>query len=145
MMDAMVKPRLVLAAVPPNMVGGMWPSVSGMIAAAYAAVDNVPPADLPVKLAEKFAVLWIAVDATDAIRAVLVTELRKTHRGLACYMAAASGESVEDWAYFKTTVENYARAEGCARVVLEGRRGWQKFFPDYHLTVVTLEKELSDA
>lgn len=145
MMDAMVKPRLVLAAVPPNMVGGMWPSVAARIAAAYAAVDNIAPVDLADRLAEGKAVLWIAVDAADVIRAVLITEFPTTHRGKSCYLTAASGESVEDWAHFKSTVEDYARQKGCARVVLDGRRGWQKFFPDYRLTVVTLEKELNDA
>ena len=40
------------------------------------------------------------------------------------------------------TIEQFARAEGCARVRMQGRRGWRRVFKDYSEPFITLEKNL---
>jgi hypothetical protein len=39
--------------------------------------------------------------------------------------------------------ETFAKAEGCAAIRIHGRRGWAREFPDYRLTRILLEKNLT--
>lgn len=150
-MDAVAgRGKIVVCAVSQKFVRGMWPMVVGRIRRAYEAVDNVMPPDLLERLVGGKAVLWIAVDGRDEICAAVVTEARITHRGTECCWVAAEGidigsDLVPTVSEFQRVVEEYARENRCARIVLEGRSGWRKFFPDYQLTLVTLEKDLSHA
>jgi len=39
-------------------------------------------------------------------------------------------------------IERHGRARGCSRVMLQGRLGWMRAFPDYALDCVTLMKDI---
>jgi hypothetical protein len=46
------------------------------------------------------------------------------------------------WRDCEDQIVRYARAEGCVKVVAEGRNGWARVLPGYHTARVYLEKVL---
>lgn len=68
-----------------------------------------------------------------------VTEVIDTPRGRVFHMVASAGEFRRE---LVEEAETWAITRGCAKVLTEGRPGWQRVLRDYRLTNVTLEKEL---
>jgi len=84
--------------------------------------------------------LWFALCDGEAAGAA-VTELVTTRStGRMCNIILCGGTSLRRWAHLKDAIEAYARAQGCTRVRLSGRRGWARVFRDYQQPYVTLEK-----
>lgn len=131
-----------LICVGPDMAGRTWPLVSAMVEAAYSEVDEPMPDDMPARISDGRALLWIFVRA-DAILAALVTSLSRKPSGLACRMVSCGGSELELWRRCEADIANYARAEGCVKIIAEGRRGWSRVLGnDYEVTRVTLEKRI---
>jgi hypothetical protein len=40
------------------------------------------------------------------------------------------------------TIEQYARSQGCNKILALGRKGWLRKLPDFRATLVVIEKEL---
>jgi hypothetical protein len=59
-----------------------------------------------------------------------------------CTIVACGGHGFERFGGLIGGLERFARAEGCARVRICGRRGWARRLPDYFVKRVILEKEL---
>lgn len=137
------RPNLKLLCVKPEMVTGLWPVVRRMIDDAFAASDMVMPADLLQQLCEGKRLLWVVADPEG---------LNIVAAGMTCIYTMRSGtkmckilESAGDGAGLVQSVgviEAYAKGEGCDRVMIEGRVGWQRTFPDYKTVGVILEKRL---
>lgn len=52
----------------------------------------------------------------------------------------ASGDHREKWQHVAIeTLKRFAKVEGCARVEMHARPGWQRIFPDFKQILVTLE------
>lgn len=131
-----------LAAVAPNMAARVLPIVHDMLDAGFAVGDELMPHDLLQRLEQKRMVLWVAVSTGGKPVAALLTELVRMRSGLYCRMTQCGGEALETWRHMHESIEEYARAEGCVKVTLGGRRGWEKVLPGYSATFVTLEKVL---
>ncbi len=86
------------------------------------------------------ALLWIAF-GDGQLEAAAVTQLIETKNGLACH-AVACGGSGDQWVEYLQEIENYAKAEGCSVMRIEGREGWRRVFKDYKLAWITLEKRI---
>lgn len=87
--------------------------------------------------------LWIAWDTQerDAL-AALVTEIcdyptRRVARAL-----LLAGRQANRWRHLVTTLESWARGEGCAALEMVGRPGWGRLFPDYAEIERVFSKEL---
>jgi hypothetical protein len=130
----------ILLCVPPHMVDGVWPHVFPMIDAAYADTDDITPDVLTWLKAEK-GLLWVAM-RDDQLVAALTTSLVPMRSGLACRMVACGGGALDAWRHHHATIENYAREEGCDRVVVDGRLGWSRILEGYSPQSVSLVKEL---
>jgi hypothetical protein len=88
------------------------------------------------------ALLWLAWDGT-RIHAAAVTELRSANGRKFCTIVACGGEQRRHWLHLLADLESFARAEGCATVLILGRPGWRRVLPDYRVKNIILEKELS--
>lgn len=82
--------------------------------------------------------LW----ATDT--AAVVTEIQTYPRLKVCHFFLAGGDMAR-LAHFQRVIAEWAKSQGCARITLAGRRGWERTFlkgEGYAPTLTTLSKEL---
>lgn len=130
-------------AVEPGVASSIWDRVSGLIDVGYMAGDDVMPADMLERIRYGKVVLWIAIDDEGGnILAAMTTELVPMRSGLVCWMCQCGGDRMQDWSRFHVKIEEYAKAEGCGKVVLRGRVGWKKLLEGYQVRTVQLEKVL---
>jgi hypothetical protein len=135
------QPLPELICVPPGMVRQIFPLVVEWLDQGYAAADEYLPDDLLPWLERGAGQLWIAT-REGLIVAALTTSLVKARCGLVCRMVGAGGTDVHSWKRFHYRIEEYARAEGCVKVVSEGRPGWARVLEGYRITRLCLEKEV---
>ena len=120
-----------------------WERVRPKIDRGYSAGDEIMPEDVLDRLLDGRTQLWVAIDDEGEIHAAMTTELVPMRSGLVCWMCQCGGERLRDWAPFHRKVEEYARAEGCVRVILRGREGWGRVLDGYKVRTVQIEKVLT--
>ena len=125
--------------VDPQMVGRVWPRVDNYIRQAIiqggVGTDFNEVVD---DLVNERALLWIGFDRdANLIVSAGVTQLTTDK---VCTLVAYGGRR-ED--HLLQTIEDYARAEGCTRMRVLGRKGWIRVLKNYHQPYVVLEKELT--
>jgi hypothetical protein len=87
------------------------------------------------EIREGRAVLW------PLERSAVVTQIHSHPNGRVLRLWLAGGEMVELMRYMPA-VDNYALAQGCIAVEIEGRPGWERVLKDYTKRRVILVKEL---
>ena len=128
-----------LICIPPDQVETFWPSTWKYILTALSNVGLTEVLDIRKRLANAEALLWVATDGT-CIAGAGVTELVTSYNQKICDIVAWSTDSHNN-ALLKT-IEDFARAEGCSKVRLIGRKGWAKRLPEFKLKAVIMEKAL---
>jgi len=116
-----------------------WPLVSHFIQMALdESSDRFELADVLKLIEEKKAQLFIFKDAEILGAGVTTIESSGSHKWLRIMWIG--GKDWELWAHYLDSVEQWAKSLGCERVVVYGRRGWEKRLKDYRRTAVILEK-----
>lgn len=131
--------------IEPAKVHWFWPYVAPMLAKGFEKVKADDTLEsLESLLRAKLALLWIVWDAAEKrITACAITRIVITETGKLLVIAAVAGRDLPRWPAFLSTLENFARVEGCGRIRLSGRPGWKRILADYHEPFITLEKELT--
>ena len=132
-----------LLCVDPDRIMEVWPMVRDMIDESYAACGEITPPDLPQWLSDGKGQMWISVYG-EMIVAVLTTSLVPMRNGLGLRMISCGGSRLDIWKDCHKQIEEFAKAEGCDRILSEGRPGWSRVLgiDGYKVTRVTLEKRL---
>src|SRR5882762_99144 len=130
-----------LVCVDPARVREIWPHVAHLIRRAMERGGMGGFAEVERSAGEGRALLWLAWDGAQ-ILAAAVTELDLINGVKLCTIVACGGHGFERFGGLIGGLERFARAEGCARVRICGRRGWARWLPDYSVKRVILEKEL---
>jgi hypothetical protein len=133
-----------LVCVHPVAIDDMWPHARGFIESAFDHGRGDDNAEIVLAdLKAGGSLLWIIWDRGDrAMKGAVTTKLVKISHGLVCRITACGGLQLHRWAALLTKIENYAKAEGCMSMRIEGRRGWKAIFPDYAERWIMLEKRL---
>lgn len=131
-----------LIAVDPNRVTEIWHAARPMIEKAYKDSDQDVPVTILHDLRCGKRLLWLAVDGEETIIAAMLTQLFTMNSGKMLKMQECGGKRMREWKHLRKRVEDYAKAEGCTRVLVEGREGWERIMPDYKRVAVVLEKRL---
>ena len=89
-------------------------------------------------IADGRAQLWPMADAA------MITEIICYPTGVKHVRGWLSGGDLEQIRAAMPHVEGWAKTQGCTRVIIDGRKGWQRALSDqgYALTAVSLKKEL---
>lgn len=125
----------------PDKAHHFWHVVEGMIDRGYAPGDDIMPKDLLERIEANHVQLWLAVK-DGLILAAMTTELVPMRSGLACWMCQCGGEHLPDWVHLHKEIEEFAKREGCVKVILRGRAGWMRLLDGYRVRTVQLEKAL---
>jgi hypothetical protein len=134
---------LQLVCMPPEEVYKIWAgTVHDLIDAGFAASDMVMPADILEQLKYGTRLLWLAITPEAVIVAAMLTQLFDMRTSKVCKLMECGGSRLHEWSRFRAQIEQYAKAEGCDRVMVEGRVGWAVVLKDYRVTGVILEKRI---
>ena len=136
-----VSPPIAIC-IDPQYVDRVWPLVAHHIRAAMRKGRISEFADVERGVRAGTLLLWVAADSR-AIWAAAVTQLTRANGERFCTIVACGGRERARWLPLKSELEAFARAEGCRALRIYGRRGWARQFPDYKLTRILLEKELT--
>lgn len=126
---------------PRDSVHLLWPGVAKMIEEAYTFADEIMPPDILDQLRSGHRQLWIVWDGRQVLAAVM-TRIVQLRSCKACQITAAGGKEADAWKHLITLIEDFARYEGCRKVTIEGRPGWERLFPAYRRTRVVIEREV---
>ncbi len=129
-----------LVCVDPKNVHQIWPQARELIRAAIEETDLSDFSDIEREVLSGDQLLWLAI--SDHIEAAAVTHLIKTRCKLILIVTACAGSQRERWLSLRARVESYAKAEGCSRIRLYGRRGWERVLKDYRVEYTIMEKVL---
>jgi hypothetical protein len=142
--DLSAQPRRAtaeLACVDPAQVARIWPQVSHVIRRAMERGRMGRFADVERDVLTANAYLWLAIDA-GAVLAAAVTQVTQHQDHRLCTIVACAGRDWARWGGLIAGLEDYARAEKCARIEIAGRPGWRRRLPDYRLDRIVIAKEL---
>lgn len=127
--------------VDPRLVHHVWPLVEPLLRSATERTGLSLFDSLKDGILNGPDLLWIAVRDGE-ITAACSTSLQLTDGGKVCVITACGGKDIEQCGPSLEMIEIYAKAEGCTRVRIYGRKGWQRVLTGYHATHVILDKEM---
>lgn len=124
----------------PVWVDGIWPFAKPLIKSAIERTGLSDFDEIERDVLAGHQLLWVALSG--AIEAAATTKLVKVGSEKICILVACGGEQRKRWLPLFDRIENYARAEGCTRVRVYGRKGWERVLTGYRAENVILEKAL---
>ena len=130
-----------LVCIDPAQVERLWPLVSHHIRRAMERGGMGRFADVECDVLGANAYLWLAIDA-GAVLAAAVTQVTQRNDQRLCTIVACGGRDWARWGGLIDGLEEYARAENCARMEIAGRPGWLRRLPGYRLRKIVIGKDL---
>ncbi len=86
--------------------------------------------------------MWIVWDGAN-VKAVVGTDIGTLPTGLkVCTIQFATGDNSNAWIHLIHEIEDWAVKNGCTKLDMWARKGWQRKLPDYKMTHVMLEKDI---
>lgn len=128
-----------LLCVDPPLVASIWPHVRALV---KSAVDRAEGdfGHIECEVLSGMQQLWLASDGK-TIEAAAVTQLVFIGGRKTCVIVACGGRG--DWVRLINGLEDFAKAEGCTRTRIIGRKGWLRVLKQYRAKYVTMDKELA--
>lgn len=132
-----------LVCIDPARVGEVWPLVRSMVLSAITRTGLSHSGDIEASILSGDSLLWIT-PASDgrSIEAAASTKLSLTDAEKVCVLVACGGTNRRRWLPLLAQIEAYAKAAGCSRVRIFGRRGWARVLESYAVEHVVLERLL---
>ena len=129
-----------LFCVPPDDARKFWPHVRKFILDAMVRGGG-ECCNVETDLFDGVSQLWIVWDGTKIIAAA-ITSLGIVNNEKTCTIVACGGDDLSCFGHFINDLEQFAKAEGCAAVRINGRLGWKRALNGYDLQSVVLRKGL---
>lgn len=132
-----------LQAIPPEHLGDVFPMIKDLMEGVAERSNGVltVPAMLHA-FAHKKWFLWVVWDGS--VRGIVGTELHIARSGMRiCSIHFCTGHGAKDWTHLLSEIEDWARANDCTRIDMLARKGWAKHLPEYRMSHVLLEKDLT--
>lgn len=119
----------------------MWPHVRDLIRAAVERTGLSSFADIEADVLTGMQLCWVAIENNE-ILAAATTQLVKPFEKV-CILTACSGHDRDRWLPLFARIEQYAKDEGCTKMRIFGRIGWQRVLKNYRVEHVILERNLT--
>jgi len=122
----------------------VWPLAESFIKEACKTNDGFSSEHILQFLEEGTMQLWMAVDESNKVLCVCVTEVRQYPNYKVCDLRITTGEQYEKWVDYMDEVCKWAKAEGCKKMEVFARPGWERILKSkgYVKTHVQIEKIL---
>jgi hypothetical protein len=146
-MLARAQGEMVLWAVPPYLAADILPMVRDALARGYRRSGNIwnEPVLLEELAAQRYALWVVGRKGEERFAAAMVTRLYVLENGSkVCHIVAVGGDGMRDWLKYIARIADYARAEGCDTLRLEGREGWSRLLPSFVRVGVILEQRITN-
>jgi len=130
-----------LVCVDPKRINEIWPYARELIKSAIERTGLSNFSDIETDVLRGDQLLWLAWNGK-AIEAAATTHLVKINNKKLLILTACAGHDRSRWLPVREKIEAYAKAEGCKRIRLYGRKGWQRVLPDYRVEHIIMEKAL---
>lgn len=133
----------IVRQIPTPLLGHAWPQVAEMVSGVVDRSDGRWTLDdVTTRLVSGDWQLWIVWDGT--VKAVLATELMIEASGMrVARIVFATGSGAPKWSHLIADLEVWAKAQECAKLEMMARKGWARHLPDYKMTHVLLERDLT--
>jgi len=140
------KRLLDLVVFKPSEIAGVWILVEDLIQKACDRSGGFADAeDFKGWLEKGIMQLWVAFDNKEKkIKCVTVTEVKQYPKYKVCDCRITTGTDYKSWVDFMDNVVNWARANGCKKMEIFTRPGWERILKrkGFVKTHVQLEKML---
>jgi len=133
-----------LVCIDPGRVHEIWPHASALVRLACRRTALNAFEDIESDVLSGRSLLWLAWNGL-SILAAATTVLTSSEIGRVCVITACGGGKMELWFPLIDGIEAYARAEGCERVRIYGRKGWIRVLHGYRARHVILDKDLTSS
>lgn len=135
-----------LSTVPQEALPAVWPFVADLAAKiADTSHGRVNAEHIREHVDKGTMQLWVVLGDVGEALALVVTEIVAYPLAKVCVVRGLAGHERDRWIHHLADIEGWAKQLGCTRVEVRGRKGMARVLPDYRLTSVYLEKELTDA
>jgi len=130
-----------LICVDPKRVREVWPHVSPLLKAACYRTGLNAFRDIEADILAGRSLLWMAWNGR-TVESAAATILINSEIGKVCIVTACGGSDMKRWLPLIGRIETYAKAEGCRRVRIYGRKGWLRVLEGFEEKHVIMDKEL---
>lgn len=131
-----------LICVDPKRVREIWPHVAPLLKAACVRTELNAFADIESDILSGRSLLWLAWNG-EALEAAAATILINSEIGKVCIITVCGGHHMRRWLPLIAEIENCARAEGCIRVRIFGRKGWLRVLEGFEEKHIIMDKDLN--
>lgn len=123
--------------IPLRLVADIWGYAYPYIMLGRHANPELTFDDIVEGIIDQSVQLWIVVENRDGkkLKAVFLTSVERDKEDWVLSLFNLGGEDPKSWvSACHQAMHEFAKKEGCARVRLCGRPGWQRILPDYPIT-----------
>jgi hypothetical protein len=131
-----------LVCVDPKRVHEIWPHVSPLLKAACYRTKLNAFADIEADILSGRSLVWMAWNGR-TVESAAATILINSEIGKVCIITVCGGSDMKRWLPLIDQIEAYAKAEGCKRVRIYGRKGWLRVLDGFEEKHVIMDKDLS--
>lgn len=131
-----------LVCVDPKRVHEFWPHVSPLLKAACYRTKLNAFADIEADILSGRSLLWMVWNGR-TVESAAATILINSEIGKVCIITVCGGSDMKRWLPLIAQIETYARAEGCKRVRIYGRKGWLHVLEGYEENHIIMDKGLA--
>lgn len=115
----------------------MWPRVEKALQKAIETQREWPTKDLFDQLRGQRMQLWVV-----PWDVVVVTQIQTYPGARICMIVLCGGENLETHMQDLGAIETWAKSLGCDEMRLQGRKGWNRIYPDYEPIATVMRKML---
>jgi hypothetical protein len=131
-----------LVCVDPRRVHEIWQLVRPLLKAACYRTKLNAFEDIAADILSGRSLLWMAWNGL-TVESAAATVLINSEIGKVCIITVCGGSDMKRWVPLIDQIETYAKAEGCRRVRIYGRKGWLHVLDGYEEKHIIMDKELS--
>ncbi len=117
----------------------VWSKCAVYLAAGITDMDSL--AGVRKAVENRSAQLWVMHHGNRFIGAI-ITKITDHDNGRVFTICHLGGTMIRSWMPYFPDLEDYARVNGCKRIVIVGREGFVRLLPGFRKTATVMEKDL---
>ena len=109
----------------------VWPLAETLVAKACATNGGFDAKHILEFLKQGAMQLWMAIDENNKVICCCVTEIREYPNFKVCDLRITTGEQFERWVGFMDNICKWAKRNGCKKMEVFARPGWERILKQY--------------